>query len=32
MGLEELRGLLAIVNDYDDLEYLFSVYGMQHQL
>jgi len=25
MGIEELRGLLKIVNDYDDLEYLFSV-------
>lgn len=25
MGIEELRGLLEIVNDYDDLEYLFSV-------
>lgn len=25
MGLEELRGLLDIVNEYDDLEYLFSI-------
>lgn len=25
MGLKELRGLLAIVNEYDDLEYLFSI-------
>ena len=25
MGIEELKGLLKIVNDYDDLEYLFSV-------
>ena len=25
MGLEELNGLLSIVNEYDDLEYLVSV-------